>query len=48
MGSVIGKINVESIKELAQITAQLAREDIVFEVWKDEFTKVWRIEIKGY
>lgn len=44
----IGKINVESIKELAQITAGLAQEGVVFEVWKDEFTKVWRIEIKGY
>jgi hypothetical protein len=44
----MSKINVESIKELAQITAELAREGIVFEVWKDEFTKVWRIEIKGY
>jgi hypothetical protein len=44
----MSKINVESIKELAQITAELSREGIVFEVWKDEFTKVWRIEIKGY
>lgn len=44
----MSKINVEKIKELAQICAELAREGVVFEVWKDEFTKVWRIEIKGY
>jgi len=44
----MSKIWVESIKELAQITAELSREGIVFEVWEDEFTKTWRIEIKGY
>ena len=44
----MNKIYVENIKELALICAELTREQIVFEVWKDEFTKVWRIEIKGY
>jgi len=44
----MSKIMVEGIKELAQITAELAREGVVFEVWKDEFTKVWKIEIKGF
>ena len=44
----IGKINVESIKELAEICAELTKAGITFDVWKDEFTKVWRIETKGY
>lgn len=44
----IGKINVESIKELAAICAELTMAGITFDVWKDEFTKVWRIETKGY
>lgn len=44
----IGKINVESIAEMAAICAELTKAGITFDVWKDEFTKVWRIETKGY
>jgi hypothetical protein len=44
----IGKINVESIKEMAEVCAELTKAGIAFEVWKDEFTKVWKIETKGY
>lgn len=43
-----GKITVELLTELAKLIALLTAEGITFEVRKDEFTKVWIIETKGY
>jgi hypothetical protein len=43
-----GEITVDDIKELAGIVAGLVREGIVVNVRKDEFTKLWIIELRGY
>jgi hypothetical protein len=46
--ATVGKIWCESLVEMTQVCAELTRQGVTFEVWKDEFSKVWRIETKGY
>ena len=43
-----GTIWAELLSDLVAITAGLTREGIRFEVHKDEFSKLWRIELRGY
>lgn len=38
---------VEDLKELATICAQLVREGVVFQVRKDDTTKLWIVRFSG-